>query len=313
MLADAVSARVKITAFLSSKSDLFFITDGDWDEIQLIVGLLERMQSCMDELSKRESKINLAAPIYFQLYEYLDEVATGSGKYQNISHSFRAAFKNGQKKFKKYFLEADSIVTFYTFSMLDPRLKGDFIIESLREDNNSGMLIVSMMQENMRKIFGDLEGRNSRITPDIVSSNNEMTIQTRMQKRMRTLDTQSSFDRYFSENPIPYTIETESKDWVLKWWLNHQDEYPFLAAAVEHFLCIPISTLSVERLFGMVGNISWLRRHEPDLDSMMMLMILHQNMKHKEISHVKMITVSRFSEAKNLSEDVYHSISKLRV
>ncbi|KAI1006318.1 hypothetical protein K3495_g1900 [Podosphaera aphanis] len=124
MLADAVSSRAQISAFLFVLVDLFSLAEEDKSEVNLIVELLGRMQSYTDEVSKRESKINLAIPIYFELHDYLDELVTGSGKYQDVPSSLRSAFLKGQKKFKKYFLEADSIDAFDRSTMLDPRLKG---------------------------------------------------------------------------------------------------------------------------------------------------------------------------------------------
>ncbi|KAI1003296.1 hypothetical protein K3495_g4915 [Podosphaera aphanis] len=170
--------------------------------------------------------------------------------------------------------------------MLDPRLKGEFIIETLRKDDNSRVMIVATMQEKMRTLFGNLENRNSSIVHDGVSSSDDKkTIQVRMQRRTRKfLSSQSSIDRYFNENPISYTTETESKDWVMKWWLNHQREYPALTAAAKVFLCILISTVSVERLFNTGRDMLGLRWHKLDPDSIRMLMILYHNLKQKELS-----------------------------
>ncbi|KAI1003295.1 hypothetical protein K3495_g4914 [Podosphaera aphanis] len=92
MLAEAVSSRAQISAFLYLQVDLFSIAEKDWNEVELIVELLSRMQSYTDEVSKRESKINLAIPIYFELHDYLDKVGTGSGKYQDVPSSLRSAF-----------------------------------------------------------------------------------------------------------------------------------------------------------------------------------------------------------------------------
>ncbi|KAK9320194.1 hypothetical protein V1517DRAFT_330049, partial [Lipomyces orientalis] len=55
------------------------------------------------------------------------------------------------KKHNKYYSFMDESDMYYTTLVLDPRVKSNLTLEKLREDNNSGRLILQAMRQNLHQ------------------------------------------------------------------------------------------------------------------------------------------------------------------
>jgi hypothetical protein len=110
------------------------------------------------------------------------------------------------KKYKKYYTFMDESDTYYTALTLDPRVKGDLILEELQDDENSGSLILKAIRDNLHQKYRLNETESGLLTtvPTLRESDSEYSdIESRMLQRLqpRNQSLLSDIDRYF-DSPL---------------------------------------------------------------------------------------------------------------
>ncbi|KAK9311144.1 hypothetical protein V1524DRAFT_77573 [Lipomyces starkeyi] len=69
------------------------------------------------------------------------------------------------RKYKKYYTFMDATDTYYTALILDPRVKGDLILEELQEDEDSGRLILEAIRNELHLAYQVSEPAVTEIHP----------------------------------------------------------------------------------------------------------------------------------------------------
>ncbi|KAK9485343.1 hypothetical protein V1527DRAFT_467268, partial [Lipomyces starkeyi] len=124
MLDDGFCARQQINKFLELQTELPAFTTQDW----------LRLTEIHKVLSKFNELTFLVVPIYYELHDFLHDASESKNGFYN-----------------KYYSFMDESEMYYTALVLDPRVKGNLILEELREDNNSGKLILQAICRNLHR------------------------------------------------------------------------------------------------------------------------------------------------------------------
>jgi hypothetical protein len=85
----------------------------------------------------------------------------------------------------------------------------------------------------------------------------------------------SELERWFATPRIEFDESiAKSPDFLRKWWKEHKDEWPLLAAAARDLLSVSGSEVDVERLFSGCRDEFGIRRHALKADTVRVLTLL---------------------------------------
>ncbi|KAK9322025.1 hypothetical protein V1517DRAFT_324746 [Lipomyces orientalis] len=93
------------------------------------------------------------------------------------------------KKHNKHYSFMDESDMYYTALVLDPRVKGNLILEKLREDNNSGRPILQAIRQNLHQqsplAIAELRFTNCSWTSFFCRQNPDSDVQSRILQRLQ--------------------------------------------------------------------------------------------------------------------------------
>lgn len=280
MLDDALKARYQVEKFLQLQTDFPRFTTKDWSRLSQIHDVLSKFNELTLFVSEKKPQISLAVPIYYELYDLLDEASERRERFTDLDEDISLAVKEGMKKYKKYYTFMDASDTYYTALILDPRVKGDLLLDEL-EDENTGRKILQSLRDNLHRDYpvNTLESSLPTAPYLLESSTGYSNVESRLLKRLqpRNQPLVSDIDRYFDS---PRVNINDMKDpnwlcnWLCNWWRINKDDYPRMAAAARDYLAIPASEVPVERLFNAGRDILGVRRHSINAETMRMLMLM---------------------------------------
>jgi hypothetical protein len=228
-------------------------------------------------VSKKRPQISLAVPIYYALHDLLDNAAERKGEFVGLDHDIALAVQEGIKKYDKYYTFMDASDVYYTALVLDPRVKGEMLIQELQADGNSGSLILQDLRSTLHQQYPLIIPNRA---PDIARPSpptyeyEDVVSQMLQRLRPQTQPVQSDIDRYFDSPPVSLH-DTKDPYWLFNWWRLHKDEYPQMAAAARDFLAIPASEVAVERSFSSGRDLIGIRRHSMNAATMRMLVLMN--------------------------------------
>ena len=152
MLDDALKARYQVNKFLQLQADFPQFTTKDWSRLSQIHDVLSKFNELTLFVSERKPQISLAVPIYYELHDLVDEASERKGRFQDLDEDISSAVKEGMKKYKKYYTFMDTSDTYYTALILDPRVKGDLLLEEL-ENEITGKEILQTLRDNLHRNY----------------------------------------------------------------------------------------------------------------------------------------------------------------
>ncbi|KAK9358803.1 glycosyl hydrolase family 49-domain-containing protein [Lipomyces starkeyi] len=233
MLSDGLHARTQINKLLQLQSDLPMpcYSDNDWAGLQQIHDILSKFNEFTLFISNKKPQIRLSDPIYYELHELLDDASERSGKFSAIDKDIAAAVKNGLRKYKKYYTFMDAMDTYYTALILDPRVKGDLILQELRDDKDSGRLILQAIRNELHLAYQVTEPAVTELHPPPIYGGHD-DLESRMLRRLRPAESPkvSDIDRYFHTVRVVVS-DTKQPNWLCDWWRRNKDEHPQMALA----------------------------------------------------------------------------------
>jgi hypothetical protein len=277
MLNDGLLAKKQIDKFLELQTEFPPFTNEDWSRLTQIHRVLSKFNELTLFISKKKPQISLAVPIYYELHDLLNDASECKGDFTNLDQDIALSVKEGMKKYEKYYSFMDESDTSYTALVLDPRVKGDLILEELRDDKNAGSLIIQAIRDTLHQKYPPND-----VKPESLATIQQAPLkgnagyndaESRMLQRLqpRSQSQLSDIDRYF-DRPLVSVTDTKDPNWLCNWWRTHKDEYPQMAAAARDYLAIPASEVAVERLFSVGRDLLGIRRH-----SMRMSMLLRDS------------------------------------
>jgi hypothetical protein len=276
MLDDSLKARYQVDKFLQLQTDFPRFTTGDWSRLSQIHNILSKFNEFTLFVSEKKPQISLAVPIYYELHDLLDEASERKERFINLDEDISLAVKEGMKKYKKYYTFMDASDTYYTALILDPRVKGDLLLEEL-EDEATGREILQALRDNLHRDYpvNTVESSLPMAQSLQECSTEYSDVESRLRKRLqpRNQPLLSDIDRYF-DSPRVNINDMKDPNWLCNWWQINKDEYPRMAAAARDYLAIPASEVPVERIFNIGRDILGIRRHSMNSETMRMLMLL---------------------------------------
>ncbi|KAK9482964.1 ribonuclease H-like domain-containing protein, partial [Lipomyces starkeyi] len=146
MLDDGLSARQQISKFLELQTELPAFTTQDWLRLSQIHKVLSKFNELTLFISKRKPQISLAIPIFYELHDFLHDASEFKNDFVGFDADIGLAVQEGIKKYNKYYNLMDESDVYYTALVLDPRVKGNLILDELSQDNNSGRIILQSIR-----------------------------------------------------------------------------------------------------------------------------------------------------------------------
>ncbi|KAJ6125923.1 hypothetical protein N7471_010416 [Penicillium samsonianum] len=260
MVDDGLKSRQQVNKFLNLQEELPPFTLQDWSRLEQIHTVLHKFNELTLFISKRNPQISHAVPIYYELYELLDDVTEGNDDFAKLDRDIIAAVKEGMKKYEKYNSILDDCDTYYTALVSGPRVKSEMV---LRE---SKMVYAASNLEH--------EAAASKL-----SFLQHSDVGSRMLKKLQARDPPlSDIDKYFDTPPIS-VADTTGQNWLCNWWKMRKGEYPRMAAAARDYLAIPASEVAVERVFSTARDVLGIRRYSLKADTLRMLMLIRDGYK----------------------------------
>lgn len=228
--------------------------------------------------------ISQSLDIYWDLEALLDDVVKGVGDFADLDMSIRNAFSKGKAKHVTYMRKLDDQMMLFAAHILDPRYK-THQLEMMIPDQYSE--IIAKAKKYFRTEWPELAILNatdptpsqSRLDkrPQGVSVAQWKTIQMNKAREAKAGSAilTSELERWFATPRIQFDESiAKSPDFLRKWWKEHKDEWPLLAAAARDLLPVSGSEVDVERLFSGCRDEFGIRRHALKADTVRVLTLL---------------------------------------
>ncbi|KAH8799135.1 ribonuclease H-like domain-containing protein [Xylogone sp. PMI_703] len=196
--------------------------------------------------------------------------------FQDFDPDVAFAAKSAIDKYQKYYSFMDDSNTYYAAAILDPRVKTRLLEHELPK-SDARILIQGLREELHEQYqYSSPEPALPAISPTLLEP---QSLESRMFSKLQPQAPPvfvSDIDRYFDTPaiPLPHVLAKGHDNWLLSWWNGHKEEYPCMAQVARHYLPIPGSEVSVERLFSGGRDLLGLRRHRMNAETMRILMLL---------------------------------------
>lgn len=273
MIQDAFQARPQIKKWIELQNQFPPFSSEDWSQLQQLELILSKFDEFTQLVSRRQSQISLAIPIYYELHDMLEDAASRKGEFAGITSDIAAAIYVGMRKYKEYYELMDSQDAYYIALILDPRFKTLLLEKELGEV--TAPKVIQTVKETLHTQYPLKHSPDLPVTK-IDQSTKRQNLEARvLQKLQPQVLQRSDIDRYFEEGVV--TVDesvTKEEDWLFSWWNMHKDEYPRMAAAARDYLAIPAAEVAVERLFSRGRDLIGLRRHSLNGETMRKLTLL---------------------------------------
>ncbi|KAH7418649.1 ribonuclease H-like domain-containing protein, partial [Cadophora sp. MPI-SDFR-AT-0126] len=212
------------------------------------------------KVSEVMPSISQSLDIYWDLEALLDDVVEGVGDFTALDMSIRNAFSKGKAKHVTYMKKLDDQMMLFAAHILDPRYK-THQLEMMIPDQYSE--IIAKVKKYFKTEWPELATLNVTSStpsqsrpaerPQGVSIAQWKAIQMKKAKEAdagAAIPT-SELERWFATPRTEFDESiAKSPDFLRKWWKEHKDDWPLLAAAARHLLSVSGSEVDVERLFS---------------------------------------------------------------
>jgi hypothetical protein len=196
--------------------------------------------SCENKSSSEQPTI----PKGLRLYQKTDRLLQKLEE-SFVSRKFSLAVKEGRRILEKHFKDLDSTLPVIVASVLDPRYKTQFITKAY--GSHEAAKIIDRVKIFIKTFYGKNQTVQSTTQPKTVIdlsdlSDDEDFDDDKSNSFNKTSSTpaKTDIDAYFQERPErdPSFVS------VTKWWHEHKDAYPCMAAVAHDFLAIPFTLIS---------------------------------------------------------------------
>ncbi|CAL4957688.1 unnamed protein product [Urochloa decumbens] len=207
---------------------------------------IESLHSYLEPFFKTTTNLcNCKLPTVGLVFFFMDhvfELISGSS-HQEWLKNIASDMYNTAKKFVS---EAYSINTF-TAAILDPRIKGELIPETLNSASNLEKARINFVRDYSNpQAVGNGHGAQDTMGEAGAFSFAEEIIRKR--RRVSMITAADELSQYLSEPPAPISTD------ALEWWRGHSSRYPRLSLMARDFLAIQGTSVDPEELFTSKGD-----------------------------------------------------------
>ncbi|EED21581.1 hypothetical protein TSTA_088170 [Talaromyces stipitatus ATCC 10500] len=160
-----------------------------WNKVCKIINLSSKYIEYDVDIRWNSTFRILVIPIYYKLYDLLDEASERKERFLDLDEDISLAVKEGIKKYKKYYTFMDASDTYYTALILDPRVKGDLLLDEL-EDEATRREILKALHDNLHRDYSVATmGSSLTIGQSLLEYNtNYNDVESRLLKRLQPLN-----------------------------------------------------------------------------------------------------------------------------
>jgi hypothetical protein len=252
------------------------ITEEEWLYLGEIHEVLEPFWDKTNWVSQKAPTITQSVGVYWDLDDILHDVVTKSGVYSQVNEKIRLAVKQGLVVLEEYTAKMDDNIIYYVASVLDPRVKTEWLKAHLKDGANS------VIQDIRDYLHAEYPQEPTLPTPMATSISRGMKLpstQRRMHERIQRAHYGESalldeIDSYLDSKPIQTPAiddisAQEDLQWVLKWWKANRFTYPRMARIARDFIGIAAAEV------GLVALLLLLRRSALFLVVPALVVLLH--------------------------------------
>ncbi|KAF7776844.1 hypothetical protein Agabi119p4_5237 [Agaricus bisporus var. burnettii] len=183
----------------------------------------------------------------------------------HYSPSIRSAIRFGKKTLNKYYSKTDHSNIYRVAMVLDPRYKLSYFKKLDWEPE-----WIAEAEEMVKKVFDGYESPSSTTTTateetdyimlpnpqfdntsvaDTTNIFEDFLVQSWSPALQSSATTEDELKVYLSTGPVTSSDPRKPLD-VIMWWREHETTYPRLSQVARDHLCIPASSVDVERIFS---------------------------------------------------------------
>jgi hypothetical protein len=249
------------------------LSTDNWEFIEHLTIVLQPFNEYTNLVSETSPTIITVFAIFSELEQHFKNAFSKQDIYATCDPLVTLAIQAGASRFNKYFKYIKSNIIFFVASVLDPRIKGAYILSQ-----PDGQKHLADVRQYIHRLYQaeKLVQLNTPIPEETTS------IQLRILRAIhKDSAPMSDVDQYFDSQPVPWqnTNKKSDFDWVLHWWRIHKSEYPIMSQIARDYLAIQASEVCVERVFSEGRDLLAVRRHALRPESMRVQMLLRDHLR----------------------------------
>lgn len=101
MVQGALQAKTQIRKWIEHQNQFPPFSADDWLQLQQLEMILSKFDEFTQLVSRRQSHISLAIPIYYELNDMLEDAASAQGDFSGLSSDITSAISAGMKKYQE--------------------------------------------------------------------------------------------------------------------------------------------------------------------------------------------------------------------
>ncbi|CAO2174323.1 unnamed protein product [Urochloa humidicola] len=221
----------------------------DWILSATDKSVIESLHSYLEPFFKTTTNLcNCKLPTVGLVFFFMDHVIELIKMCCDSSHQewLKNIASDMYKAAEKFISEAYSINTF-TAAILDPRIKGELIPETLNSASNLENARINFVRDysNLQAIANGHGAQDNMEEAGAFSFAEEII---RKRRRVSMITAADELSQYLSEPSAPISTD------ALEWWRGHSSRYPRLSLMARDFLAIQGTSVDPEELFTSKGD-----------------------------------------------------------
>ena len=250
------------------------LSHGDWHQLENIQQLLTPFREYTEFVSREQPSLQLSARMYLELQSLLLKASRKQKPFSTLDNNLVHAVKVGIEKLEEYVNIMKDNDIYFLATILDPRIKTQWIRDNLENADN--------VIRRIRKFLKETYPHEPEL-PTADETELYKGLEYRFLQPYVDTDTQDEhdIDRYLDSPRVKHMpkAKEDQTQWILDWWKANESEYHCMAQAARDYLAIPSSEVDIERLFSLGRDILGVRRFSMGMDTMRTLVLLKDALK----------------------------------
>lgn len=222
----------------------------DWVLSTTEKSVIDALHSYLEPFFKTTTNLcNCKLPTVGLVFFFMDHVFELIKMCHNSSHQewLKNVASNMSETADNFISEAYSIYTF-TAAILDPRIKGELIPETLNSASNLEDARNHFVRDYSNTFQAVGNGHGAQDTTEEAGAFSFAEEIIRKRRRVSMTTAADELSQYLAEPPAPISTD------ALEWWRGHSSRYPRLSLMARDFLAIQGTSMDPEELFTSKGD-----------------------------------------------------------
>jgi len=232
--------------------------------------LVNSLHSYLEPFFKTTTNLcNCKLPTVGLVFFFMDHVIELIKMCRDSSHQewLKTIASDMSETARKFKSEAYSIYTFKA-AILDPRIKGELIPESLNSESNLDDARNHFVRDYSNTFQAVGNGHGTQETTEEAGAFSFAEEIIRKRRRVSMTTAADELSQYLAEPPAPISTD------ALEWWRGHSSRYPRLSLMARDYLAIQGTSMDPEELFTSKGDNIHKQRYCLPLSSMQATMCI---------------------------------------